>query len=163
MWAAPGPFRTRREIGRVRYAAVEQPGWPGSSPKEISGSSAQPLGFTPRRLPGMELAHVKIEEIASLSNVPRQQGGCMAPVNHLASSGVRVLVAGGMGMRPLMELKQAGNHCPPWRLHPDSGRCCGWSPKGKSAALYQRIDLRWRWWCSANGQALIIGRRKRSV
>jgi predicted Fe-Mo cluster-binding NifX family protein len=32
----------------------------------------------------------------------------MAPVNHLAQNGVQVLIAGGMGMRPLMGFKQAG-------------------------------------------------------
>jgi predicted Fe-Mo cluster-binding NifX family protein len=50
----------------------------------------------------------KIEEVATLPNVPHQQGGCMAPVNHLALHGVQVLIAGGMGMRPLMGFNQVG-------------------------------------------------------
>ncbi|HAY21351.1 MAG TPA: dinitrogenase iron-molybdenum cofactor biosynthesis protein, partial [Desulfobacterales bacterium] len=41
-------------------------------------------------------------------NVPHEQGGCMAPVNHLARHGVQVLIAGGMGMRPLMGFNQVG-------------------------------------------------------
>lgn len=43
-----------------------------------------------------------------IPNVPHQQGGCMAPVQHLASQGVQVLIAGGMGMRPLMGFNQMG-------------------------------------------------------
>ena len=43
-----------------------------------------------------------------IPNVPHQQGGCLAPVNHLAQQGVQVLVAGGMGMRPLMGFNQVG-------------------------------------------------------
>jgi len=50
----------------------------------------------------------KILEVRTLPNVPHQQGGCMAPVNHLAQNGVNVLIAGGMGMRPLMGFQQVG-------------------------------------------------------
>lgn len=32
----------------------------------------------------------------------------MAPVNHLSQNGVQVLIAGGMGMRPLMGFSQVG-------------------------------------------------------
>lgn len=46
--------------------------------------------------------------VRTLPNVPHQQGGCMAPVNHLAQNGVQVLIAGGMGMRPLMGFQQVG-------------------------------------------------------
>jgi len=57
------------------------------------------------------IVEAKGEEIISVStlpNVPHQQGGCMAPVNHLATNGVNVLIAGGMGMRPLMGFQQVG-------------------------------------------------------
>jgi predicted Fe-Mo cluster-binding NifX family protein len=50
----------------------------------------------------------KITKVGTLPNVPHQQGGCMAPVNHLAQNGVNVLIAGGMGMRPLMGFQQVG-------------------------------------------------------
>lgn len=50
----------------------------------------------------------QIQNIRLLPNVPHQQGGCMAPVQHLASNGVNVLIAGGMGMRPLMGFNQMG-------------------------------------------------------
>ena len=56
----------------------------------------------------VRIADGKIEEVATLPNVPHQQGGCMAPVNHLAQNGVQVLIAGGMGMRPLMGFNQVG-------------------------------------------------------
>ena len=50
----------------------------------------------------------RIVAATTLPNVPHQQGGCLAPVNHLAQNGVNVLIAGGMGMRPLMGFDQAG-------------------------------------------------------
>ncbi|HBD07962.1 MAG TPA: dinitrogenase iron-molybdenum cofactor biosynthesis protein, partial [Syntrophobacteraceae bacterium] len=49
----------------------------------------------------VSIADGKVQEVRTLPNVPHQQGGCMAPVNHLAENGVQVLIAGGMGMRPL--------------------------------------------------------------
>ena len=56
----------------------------------------------------VKIADGKVQEVATLPNVPHQQGGCMAPVNHLAQHGVQVLIAGGMGMRPLMGFNQVG-------------------------------------------------------
>ncbi len=50
----------------------------------------------------------QVKEIRVIQNVPHQQGGCMAPVNHLAENGVNVLIAGGMGMRPLMGFHEVG-------------------------------------------------------
>ena len=50
----------------------------------------------------------QIAKVGTLPNVPHQQGGCLAPVNHLAKHGVTVLIAGGMGMRPLMGFQQVG-------------------------------------------------------
>lgn len=49
-----------------------------------------------------------VQSVETLPNVPHQQGGCMAPVQHLASHGVTSLLAGGMGMRPLMGFQQTG-------------------------------------------------------
>ena len=37
-----------------------------------------------------------------------EHGGCLAPVAYLADKGVEVLLAGGMGMRPLMGFMQSG-------------------------------------------------------
>jgi predicted Fe-Mo cluster-binding NifX family protein len=50
----------------------------------------------------------KIAQVSTLPNVPHQQGGCLAPVNHLAQNGVTALIAGGMGLRPLMGFQQVG-------------------------------------------------------
>jgi len=56
----------------------------------------------------VEVANGEVQKVRTLPNVPHQQGGCMAPVNHLAQNGVQVLIAGGMGMRPLMGFNQVG-------------------------------------------------------
>ena len=50
----------------------------------------------------------QINEVQVVPNVPHQQGGCMAPVNYLAGKGVKQLIAGGMGYRPLMGFIQVG-------------------------------------------------------
>lgn len=50
----------------------------------------------------------QIADVQVIPNVPHQQGGCMAPVQHLANNGVHQLIAGGMGFRPLMGFNQAG-------------------------------------------------------
>jgi predicted Fe-Mo cluster-binding NifX family protein len=54
------------------------------------------------------IAEGEVREVGTLPNVPHQQGGCLAPVHHLAGNGIQVLIAGGMGMRPLMGFNQVG-------------------------------------------------------
>ena len=49
-----------------------------------------------------------IKEVSILKNEGHVQGGCMVPVNLLASHNVKVLIVGGIGMRPLMGFKQVG-------------------------------------------------------
>lgn len=56
----------------------------------------------------VDVVEGQVQNVRTLPNVPHQQGGCMAPVNHLAQNGVHVLIAGGMGMRPLMGFNQVG-------------------------------------------------------
>jgi predicted Fe-Mo cluster-binding NifX family protein len=56
----------------------------------------------------VEVEDGAVADVSTLPNVPHQQGGCMAPVQHLAAHGVGVLVAGGMGLRPLMGFNQVG-------------------------------------------------------
>ena len=56
----------------------------------------------------VEVADGAVKAVSTLANVPHVQGGCMAPVQHLASHGVKALLAGGMGMRPLMGFQQVG-------------------------------------------------------
>ena len=56
----------------------------------------------------IDVVNGRIAEVSTLPNVPHVQGGCMAPVQHLAGNGVNLLIAGGMGMRPLMGFNQVG-------------------------------------------------------
>jgi predicted Fe-Mo cluster-binding NifX family protein len=56
----------------------------------------------------VEVENDEIKEVRTLPSVPHEQGGCLAPVQYLADNGVTVLLAGGMGMRPLMGFNQMG-------------------------------------------------------
>ncbi|MFW6324420.1 MAG: NifB/NifX family molybdenum-iron cluster-binding protein [Desulfovibrionales bacterium] len=56
----------------------------------------------------IEMAEGEVTGSTIIPNVPHQQGGCMAPVQYLADHGVQVLIAGGMGLRPLMGFNQVG-------------------------------------------------------
>jgi predicted Fe-Mo cluster-binding NifX family protein len=49
-----------------------------------------------------------IKKVSTIQNQEHVQGGCMVPVNLLASHNVNALVVGGIGMRPLMGFKEAG-------------------------------------------------------
>ncbi len=55
----------------------------------------------------VDLKGGQIARVDTLPSIPHEQGGCLAAVNHLASHDVTVLIAGGMGMRPLMGFNQA--------------------------------------------------------
>lgn len=50
----------------------------------------------------------EVKDTKVLPGIPHEQGGCMAPVQYLASAGVQVMIAGGMGFRPLMGFQQVG-------------------------------------------------------
>lgn len=80
-------------------------------PSETPGGMEAGLGMHFGHCDLYTIADVKDGEIVSVStleSVPHVQGGCMAPVRHLSSNGVKVLLAGGMGMRPLMGFQQEG-------------------------------------------------------
>jgi predicted Fe-Mo cluster-binding NifX family protein len=49
-----------------------------------------------------------IEQVSTIANETHVQGGCMVPVNLLASNKVNALIVGGIGMRPLMGFRQVG-------------------------------------------------------
>ena len=49
-----------------------------------------------------------VGEVKVLANPPHEHNGCMGPVNFLARNGVRILIAEGMGMRPLMGFNEVG-------------------------------------------------------
>jgi predicted Fe-Mo cluster-binding NifX family protein len=56
----------------------------------------------------IDLEDGKIQNVSILPNVSHVQGGCMVPVNLLASHNVDALIVGGIGMRPLMGFRQVG-------------------------------------------------------
>lgn len=56
----------------------------------------------------VEVAGDTIGEVSILENSTHEQGGCMAPVILLKERGVEVLLAGGMGGRPLAGFQQVG-------------------------------------------------------
>lgn len=43
-----------------------------------------------------------------IPNEAHEQGGCLGPVQYLATNGAQVLIAGGMGQRPLAGFHDAG-------------------------------------------------------
>ncbi len=56
----------------------------------------------------VELEDGEIKSVETIENPPHQHGGCMMPVKMLASAGVKALLAGGMGMRPLQGFLSQG-------------------------------------------------------
>ncbi|WP_136795632.1 NifB/NifX family molybdenum-iron cluster-binding protein [Desulfosediminicola ganghwensis] len=56
----------------------------------------------------VDLVNGEIDSVSTVENVSHVQGGCMVPVNLLASHNVDVLIVGGIGMRPLMGFRQVG-------------------------------------------------------
>ena len=50
----------------------------------------------------------EIADVRVVANPPHEEGGCLRPVNLLASHGVNALIAGGMGARPLAGFNEAG-------------------------------------------------------
>jgi predicted Fe-Mo cluster-binding NifX family protein len=56
----------------------------------------------------VSIAEGQIQEINVIPAIPHEHGGCMAPVQYLAQNGVQGLIAGHMGMRPLMGFAQVG-------------------------------------------------------
>ena len=56
----------------------------------------------------IDVENGEIKDVTVLQNEEHLQGGCMVPVNLLASHKVNALVVGGIGMRPLMGFKQVG-------------------------------------------------------
>ena len=56
----------------------------------------------------IDVENGEIKKVSTIQNQEHFQGGCMVPVNLLASHNVNALVVGGIGMRPLMGFKQAG-------------------------------------------------------
>jgi len=56
----------------------------------------------------VDVADGRIQRVETLPGIPHAAGGCLKAVGHLADHGVAVLIAGGLGMRPLMGFNEAG-------------------------------------------------------
>ncbi|MDL2226725.1 NifB/NifX family molybdenum-iron cluster-binding protein [Deltaproteobacteria bacterium OttesenSCG-928-M10] len=56
----------------------------------------------------VEVGDGGVKTVATMDNPPHEHGGCLAPVKLLADRGVKKLLAGGMGRRPLMGFNDAG-------------------------------------------------------
>ncbi|MDD2966330.1 MAG: NifB/NifX family molybdenum-iron cluster-binding protein [Desulfovibrionaceae bacterium] len=56
----------------------------------------------------VEIEEGGIKKVTTMQNEPHAAGGCLAPVQKLAEQGVRAMLAGGMGARPLQAFHQAG-------------------------------------------------------
>ncbi len=56
----------------------------------------------------VEMDEGQVKNVSTLPNMPHEHGGCTAPVRYLADHGVKIMLAGGMGMRPLQAFLQSG-------------------------------------------------------
>jgi predicted Fe-Mo cluster-binding NifX family protein len=85
--------------GRIAVPSVG----PGGLDGERSGHFGHCDVFTLVDVEGGE-----VKQVSTIANEEHVQGGCMVPVNLLASHNVNALIVGGIGMRPLMGFKQVG-------------------------------------------------------
>ncbi len=56
----------------------------------------------------VEVEDGQVRTVTVAPGIPHEHGGCTAPVQMLSSRGVTAIVCGGMGMRPLTAMAQAG-------------------------------------------------------
>lgn len=56
----------------------------------------------------VDIVDGEIAEVRIVENPPHEEGGCLRPVNLLASQGVSALIAAGMGARPLAGFNDVG-------------------------------------------------------
>jgi len=56
----------------------------------------------------VDVENGEITKVTTIPNMEHQDGGCMVPVNLLASHNVNAIIVGGMGIRPLMGFNQVG-------------------------------------------------------
>jgi predicted Fe-Mo cluster-binding NifX family protein len=76
---------------------------PGGLDAQVGAHFGHCEVYTLASVEGGEIKNVQI-----IPNIPHEQGGCMGPVNYLAQQGVKILIAGGMGLRPLLGFNQVG-------------------------------------------------------
>lgn len=89
-------------MGETILAAVpsEAPGGLDAAPSAHFGHCA---AYTVASIENGKIGNVQV-----VANPGHEHGGCVQPVQELAKSGVKVLLAGGMGMRPLAAMQEVG-------------------------------------------------------
>jgi predicted Fe-Mo cluster-binding NifX family protein len=87
------------ENGRIAVPSLNQGGLDGQRAGHFGHCDVFTL---------VDVENGKIKEVTILQNQSHVQGGCMVPVNLLASNQVTALIVGGIGLRPLMGFKQVG-------------------------------------------------------
>lgn len=55
-----------------------------------------------------EVVEGEVVDVRIVDNPPHEEGGCLRPVNLLASHGVNALIVAGMGARPLAGFNEVG-------------------------------------------------------
>lgn len=78
----------------------EAPGGLAAAPSPHFGHC---FGYTVARIENGQIIDANIRE-----NKGHEHGGCVQPVRELAAEGVRALISGGMGARPLQAMNEAG-------------------------------------------------------
>ena len=80
---------------------------PSDSSEGLESTISEHFGHS-RAFTIVEVSGSEIGEVTILPNGGHDEGGCMAPVQLLKEKGVEILVAGGMGQRPLAGFQQVG-------------------------------------------------------
>ncbi len=80
---------------------------PSNNPGGLGGSVAQHFGHCDLYTVA-DIKNGEIDNVFTIPAVPHQQGGCMAPVQYLASKNIQYMISGGMGFRPLVGFEQVG-------------------------------------------------------
>jgi len=87
------------ENGRIAIPSLDQGGLDGMRAGHFGHCDVFTL---------VDVENGTIKDVSILQNQEHVQGGCMVPVNLLASNKVTALIVGGIGLRPLMGFNQAG-------------------------------------------------------
>jgi predicted Fe-Mo cluster-binding NifX family protein len=87
------------ENGRIAIPSLEQGGLDGMRAGHFGHCDVFTL---------VDVENGAIKDVSILQNQEHVQGGCMVPVNLLASNKVTALIVGGIGLRPLMGFNQVG-------------------------------------------------------
>jgi len=78
----------------------------------------------------------QVADVQVITNNGHAKGGCLEPVGFLAKKGARVLIAGGMGVRPLSGFLDAGIMV----LHAGGAQTVGEAVLGMASGQLQSFD-----------------------